>query len=75
MNALNYPREMLKCSYPGCTFTAPKDSLLQHSRVCDYRKQRCDICGNNVTIKDMNWHKTVEDQMVECSDCGMFMPP
>ena len=48
---------------------------IKHSRVCDYRKQRCDICGNNVTIKDMNWHKTVEDQMVECSDCGMFMPP
>ena len=57
--------EMLRCSYPGCSFTAPKDSLMQHSRECDYRKQLCDTCGNSVAIKDMNWHKKVEDV------CGM----
>ena len=71
---LNCPWESFRCSYTGCTYTAPKSRLLEHSQTCDYRQQRCDVCGSNVAVKDISWHKKFCDQMVECGECGLTLP-
>lgn len=71
---LNCPWEAYKCSYKGCNHTAPKQDLRKHSAECRYKPQRCEDCGNDIAVKDIDWHRKFCDQILECKACGLSVP-
>ncbi|WAR24375.1 Y2098-like protein [Mya arenaria] len=66
--------ETFNCKHQGCSFVGTSPKYQRHVVCCDYRRQRCEHCGDRFPVKDLTQHEQNCQKIDECQACGMAVP-